>query len=186
MLDAIFSLQTLFWLLLIPYVLCAIGLILIVLMQKGKGTGFAGAFGVGPGSEAVFGPRASQSLPVRLTYIFAGVFLVLALVLSMVQGEVARGRAPEQVAVEEELAPTGLEDVGLGSAYQDEEDENLPVAEPGEDLASDEEDVPANEPGLLDVDDVETDAGENAPAVPEVVEAEPDAPAEGEQAGGVQ
>ena len=64
MLSAIFSLATLWWLILILYVPACVGLIVIVLLQKGKGVGFAGAFGVGGGSEAIFGPRSSKSLPI--------------------------------------------------------------------------------------------------------------------------
>ena len=42
------------WVLIVPYVVSCIGLIVIVLLQKGKGVGFAGAFGVGAGSEKSF------------------------------------------------------------------------------------------------------------------------------------
>ena len=59
--------------------------------------GFAGAFGVGSGSDALFGPRSARSLPQRLTYIAAGLFMVLALVMSMLSGKLYKGIAPEQV-----------------------------------------------------------------------------------------
>ena len=81
MLDAIFSWNTLWWLLILLYVPVCIGLIAVVLLQKGKGVGFAGAFGIGPGSDTVFGPRASRSLPAKLTTIMAVAFMVLALIL---------------------------------------------------------------------------------------------------------
>ncbi|HIJ66376.1 MAG TPA: preprotein translocase subunit SecG [Candidatus Hydrogenedentes bacterium] len=87
----------LWWFMLIVYAVCCLGLIVIVLLQKGKGTGFAGAFGVGPGSDTVFGPRMSKSLPVRLTYIMAGLFLSLALVMSIIAGSVGKGAAPGKV-----------------------------------------------------------------------------------------
>ena len=44
-----FSWDTLWYGLLIMYVPACFGLIVIVLLQKGKGTGFAGAFGAGAG-----------------------------------------------------------------------------------------------------------------------------------------
>ncbi len=97
MLSAIFSLTTLWWLILILYVPACVGLIVIVLLQKGKGVGFAGAFGVGGGSEAIFGPRSSKSLPQRITYIAAIMFMSLALVMSMLSGRVGKSAAPALV-----------------------------------------------------------------------------------------
>lgn len=98
MLDAILSFKTLWYVLVIIYVPACISLIIIVLLQKGKGTGFAGAFGAGagaPGSDAVFGPKAGKSLPVRLTYIGATIFMVIAVIMSMISGKVNIGDAPE-------------------------------------------------------------------------------------------
>jgi len=95
MLDYIFSLTTLWWLMLVLYIPACLGLITVVLLQKGKGVGFAGAFGAGGGSDAVFGPRTSRSLPQRITYTMAGLFMVLALLLSLLSGRVGRGDAPE-------------------------------------------------------------------------------------------
>ncbi len=97
MLQSIFSWDTLWWLMVIPYILCCIGLILVVLLQKGKGVGFAGAFGVGPGSETLFGPRSAKSLPQKLTYIAAALFMVLALVMSTIAGKLGKGAAPALV-----------------------------------------------------------------------------------------
>lgn len=90
-------LEILKWLMLILYIPACIGLIAVVLLQKGKGVGFAGAFGIGPGSDTVFGPRMSRSLPVRLTQIAAGIFLLLAFGLSYISGKVGKGEAPEIV-----------------------------------------------------------------------------------------
>ena len=94
MLSAIFSLTTLWWLILLLYVPACVGLIVIVLLQKGKGVGFAGAFGVGGGSEAIFGPRSSKSLPQKITYIAAIMFMTLALLMSMLSGRVGKSAAP--------------------------------------------------------------------------------------------
>ena len=64
MLSAIFSWSSLWWIMLIIYIPACLGLIAMVLLQKGKGSGFAGAFGVGPGSETVFGhPESWQIRP---------------------------------------------------------------------------------------------------------------------------
>ncbi len=114
--EFIWRWETLWFLLLIVYVPCCVGLITIVLLQKGKGTGFAGAFGMGGGSEAVFGPRAGKSLPVRLTKVMAGLFLTLALIMSLVAGRVGKGVAPELVdePSEEVSGLTGLDDLDIG------------------------------------------------------------------------
>ncbi len=97
MLDYLFSWDTLWWIMLILYIPSCLGLIGIVLLQKGKGTGFAGAFGAGGGTEAVFGPRTSRSLPQRITYTMAALFMGIAMILSLLSGRVGRGAAPELV-----------------------------------------------------------------------------------------
>jgi protein translocase SecG subunit len=68
-----------------------------VLLQKGKGVGFAGAFGVGGGSEAIFGPRSSKSLPQKITYGAALLFMFLAVIMSMLSGRVGKSAAPSLV-----------------------------------------------------------------------------------------
>lgn len=97
MLSEIFSLQTLWYVLLLLYVPACVLLIGIVLLQKGKGMGFAGAFG-GGGTDAVFGPRAVRSLPQKITYTMAGLFMFLAMVMSMISGRVGKGDAPAPVS----------------------------------------------------------------------------------------
>jgi protein translocase SecG subunit len=86
------------------------------LLQKGKGVGFAGAFGLGGGGDTVFGPRASRSLPQKLTYVFAATFMVLALFMSIISGKLGRGVAPEKVE-ESAVAPvsTDLDELGIGT-----------------------------------------------------------------------
>lgn len=97
MLDIIFSLNTLWWLILLLYIPACFGLIIIVLLQKGKGQGLAGAFGMGGGMDTIFGPRSSKSLPQKITYASAGIFMILALVMSILSGRVGRQAAPELV-----------------------------------------------------------------------------------------
>ena len=62
------------WLILIASVL----LIFIVLIQRGKGGGLAGAFG-GVGGSSAFGSRAGD-LFTRVTLVLAGVWLLLIMV----------------------------------------------------------------------------------------------------------
>ncbi|MFP6581539.1 MAG: preprotein translocase subunit SecG [Candidatus Hydrogenedentota bacterium] len=99
MLDAIFSWNTLWWMLMFIYVPACIGLIGIVLLQQGKGTGFGGAFGAGagPGADTVFGPKGAQTMPVKLTYVGATIFMVVAIVMSLLAGRLNKGDAPELI-----------------------------------------------------------------------------------------
>ncbi len=119
MLDKIISWDALWWILTVVYVPACLGLIIIVLLQKGKGAGFAGSFGAGagPGSETVFGPRAGQTLPVKLTYVAAVVFISISVIMSVVSGKVGKGQAPELLEVDGTTAEvtTDLDDLGIGT-----------------------------------------------------------------------
>ncbi len=102
--DALFSWATLWWILIILYIPVSLMLIVMVLLQQGKGAGFAGAFGLGGGSDTVFGPRGARTLPVKLTQVLAGAFMVIALFLSIVYGQVHKGSAPELAVASESMA----------------------------------------------------------------------------------
>ena len=106
----------LWWICVILYVPACLGLIAVVLLQKGKGVGFAGAFGLGGGgADTVFGPRMSKSLPVKITYVMAGMFLVLALTMSLLAGRISKGQAHELVETET-IDMSGYEEAGIGAA----------------------------------------------------------------------
>lgn len=178
MLDAIFSWNTVWYLLLIVYVPACLGLIIIVLLQKGKGVGFAGAFGAGPGgTDAVFGPRSSKSLPQKITYTMAGIFMTLSLLMSMLSGNVGSSTAPSLVQ------DTGVVPVNTGgvSTVDDLFSETPAAAAPAETPAAPAAEAPAAPaeaaPSTAPAEAAVTPAAE-APAAPvEAVEAAP-APAE--------
>jgi len=117
MFNTIFRWETLWYVMLFLYVPACIGLIVVVLLQKGKGAGFAGAFGVGPGSDAVFGPRGARTLPQKLTYVMAATFMLLAFCMSLISGRLGKGAAPEIVpeqAVQTQTDVNVLDDLGSG------------------------------------------------------------------------
>jgi len=184
MFEALFRWQTLYWVMLFLYVPCCVGLIIVVLLQKGKGVGFAGAFGLGAGSDTVFGPRTSQSLPVRLTHTMAILFMVLAFLMSLIQGRLSVADAPE---IEEEPVVDAfgtLEEQGLGSDATEGEgltDNAMAPDETASDTAAETapaiEVTPAEEAGEA-VTPPATDAPEAAPD--EAAEAAPEAGPEGE------
>lgn len=86
-------------LLVILYILVCLFLILVVLLQQGKGADLAGAFG-GGGSQTSFGPRSGTNIMHRMTTGAFILFVVLCLALTILSGK-------ERASVMEDLAPAG-------------------------------------------------------------------------------
>ena len=72
----------LYYLLVGVYVLVCFLLIVVILLQQGKGGDIANAFG-GGSSQAVFGARAGATLLTKLTTGLAAAFIVLSLTLAV-------------------------------------------------------------------------------------------------------
>ncbi|HEY0141394.1 MAG TPA: preprotein translocase subunit SecG [Thermoanaerobaculia bacterium] len=72
------------YVLVILHVLISIFLILVVLVQQGKGADLAGAFG-GGGSQTAFGARGATTLLHKLTTAFFILFVVTSLALAILQ-----------------------------------------------------------------------------------------------------
>lgn len=64
------------------FVITCVFLILVILLQSGKGGDVAAAFG-GSGSQTAFGPRGAQKPLEKATVIAAVLFMVLALLFSL-------------------------------------------------------------------------------------------------------
>ncbi|HWQ34807.1 MAG TPA: preprotein translocase subunit SecG [Blastocatellia bacterium] len=64
------------------YILACLFLVLVVLLQSGKGGDVAAAFG-GAGSQTAFGPRGAQKPLEKATIIAAIIFMLLALIFSL-------------------------------------------------------------------------------------------------------
>ena len=83
------------------YVLVCLVLVLVILLQQGKGGDIANAFG-GGGSQAAFGARSGATVLSRATTIAAILFIVGALALGIIgqrgPGSVVGGRAPAPTA----------------------------------------------------------------------------------------
>lgn len=69
-----------FTVLLVIYLLAALGIIGLVLIQQGKGADMGASFGAGA-SNTVFGASGSGNFLTRMTAIFATVFFILSLAL---------------------------------------------------------------------------------------------------------
>lgn len=86
-------------------------LILLVLIQKGKGGGLAGAFG-GSGGSSAFGSRAGDTFT-RITIYVAAVWILLIMILiKMVQPTTAGPSASGEITVPS--SPTTPADQGDG------------------------------------------------------------------------
>jgi preprotein translocase subunit SecG len=88
-------------LLVVLHVLISLFLILVVLLQQGKGADLAGAFG-GGGSQTAFGARGATTLLHKLTTAFFVLFVITSLSLAILQARprssVMSGSAPSAPA----------------------------------------------------------------------------------------
>ncbi len=66
----------------IIHVIVCLFLIIVVLLQSGKGADLAGAFG-GMGSQTTFGPRAAATILTKATTISAALFMITSLSLAI-------------------------------------------------------------------------------------------------------
>ena len=71
-------------LLVVLHVIISIFLILVVLVQQGKGADLAGAFG-GGGSQTAFGARGATTLLHKLTTTFFILFVITSMALAVLQ-----------------------------------------------------------------------------------------------------
>ena len=71
-----------FILLIVVHVLVALALILIVLLQVGKGQSIGAAFGGASSSQTIFGSRGPATFLSRLTTVAAAVFMITSMSLA--------------------------------------------------------------------------------------------------------
>lgn len=129
--------------LIIVQVLIAIGLVVLILLQHGKGADAGAAFGSGA-SSTVFGSQGSASFLTRTTAVLAALFFLNSLALST--GFVMGEREPSSVAEQVRPAPSPGETVpeDLPPLEQSQPQQDTPSDIPAMDLPADGE-PPAND-----------------------------------------
>ncbi len=113
-------------------VITSLFLIGLVLIQRGKGGGLAGAFG-GAGGSSAFGTKAGDVFT-RITIFTAGFWFLLALFL------VYASNSKSKSAFDREIEQKGSRDAGAGAGLDPDKDKPP--------LATDKDKAPAGEPAV--------------------------------------
>ena len=91
-------------LLILFYILISISLILIILLQQGKGSDIGSAFGAGS-SNTMFGSSSSSNPLTKVTAILAAIFLILSLSITYISRS---SMIEESPIIEIEIDETGI------------------------------------------------------------------------------
>ena len=85
------------------YILISISLILIILLQQGKGSDIGSAFGAGS-SNTMFGSSSSSNPLTKVTAILAAIFLILSLSITYISRS---SMIEDSTIIEVEMDETG-------------------------------------------------------------------------------
>ena len=113
----------------IIHVVVSVFLILVVLLQQGKGQDFAGTFG-GGGTQASFGARSSATVLHRLTTIAAVMFMVTSLSLTVMISQPGTDSVISGDIEPVDVAPIAVETVITEEAAPPDTAEPAPDATP--------------------------------------------------------
>ena len=86
------------------YILISISLILIILLQQGKGSDIGSAFGAGS-SNTMFGSSSSSNPLTKVTAVLAAIFLILSLSITYISRSSIIEESP---IIEVEIDETGI------------------------------------------------------------------------------
>ena len=83
------------------YILISISLVLIILLQQGKGSDIGSAFGAGS-SNTMFGTSTNSNPLTKVTAVLAAVFLILSLSITYISRSSLNQESPvDQIEIEE-------------------------------------------------------------------------------------
>lgn len=124
-----------FTFLLILLILDGLLLTVVILLQAGKGDGLAAMGGSGTSTDSVIGGRQAATLLTRTSWIGGGVFLGLALVLSILS---SRAQAGDSILRGEfqQQAPVAPQPIVPGATPQTDEPAAIPGTTPQEEPAT--------------------------------------------------
>ena len=91
--------------LIVIHVLTAVAIIVLVLMQQGRGADMGAAFG--GGSQTLFGARGSANFLSRITGLLATVFFVTSLTLAYIHGQSTQPQSVTEQVVEQPMQTEG-------------------------------------------------------------------------------
>ena len=86
------------------YILISVSLVLIILLQQGKGSDIGSAFGAGS-SNTMFGSSSSSNPLTKVTAILAAIFLILSLSITYISRSSMMEDSP---IIEVEIDETGI------------------------------------------------------------------------------
>ena len=86
------------------YILISISLIIIILIQQGKGSDIGSAFGAGS-SNTMFGSSSSSNPLTKVTAVLAAIFLILSLSITYISRS---SMIEESPIIEVEIDETGI------------------------------------------------------------------------------
>ena len=101
-----------FYTTMVLFLIVCVFLILLILIQKGRGGGLASAFG-GAGGNTAFGSKTGDVLTWATSILF-GVFLILAVALNLLANRVGGANMPNSAAVIPTTPPPGGEPAAPG------------------------------------------------------------------------
>lgn len=113
------------------HVLAAVAIVVLVLLQQGKGADMGAAFG-GGGSQTVFGSQGSANFLSRATALLAAVFFFTSISLAYIYGQSTETQSVTDRVVQEPQDPQ----TGAGDSDQ-------PPAAPDASGSAGESDIPA-------------------------------------------
>ena len=87
------------------FLLVAVLLMLLVLIQRGRGGGLAGAFG-GPGGHSAFGTKTADVF-VKATAVLGAIFFLLAIGMALYMNHFGHGSLLEAVPARAPAEPAG-------------------------------------------------------------------------------
>ena len=117
------------------HVIVCVFLILVVLLQQGKGADWAGAFG-GGGTQTAFGSRGAGTILSKATTAAAIIFMITSLTLTILilkpggSSVIREGAKSQQQQQKQQQQPAGQQPAGQQPAEQKQQNVTVPPATP--------------------------------------------------------